>query len=59
MPLTAKSVVDVIITDKAVFNVTPDGLVLKEIVPGLSADDIKTITDADFTVAPDLCEYRI
>lgn len=59
LPLTAKSVVDVIITDKAVFNVTPDGLVLKEIVPGLSADDIKTITDADFTVASDLCEYRI
>lgn len=59
LPLTGKRVVDVIITDKAVFNVTSSGLVLKEIVAGLSIDDISIITDAIFTVADDLCEYRL
>lgn len=58
LPLTGKGVLNVIITDKAVFHVTPDGLVLKEIAPGLSVDDIKAITEADFTVAADVCEYR-
>lgn len=59
LPLTGKGVLDVIITDKAVFNVTPQGLVLKEAVAGMTADDIKAITEAEFTVAPDLCEYRL
>lgn len=59
LPLTGKSVVDVIITDKAVFHVTPKGLILKEIVPELTVDKIRDITDADFMVADGLCEYRL
>lgn len=59
LPLTGKGVVDVIITDKAVFNVTPQGLVLKEIVPGVTVDEVKAITEAAFTVSADLCEYRL
>jgi 3-oxoacid CoA-transferase B subunit len=59
LPLTGKGVVNVIITEKAVFHVTPEGLVLKEIAPGLTVEDLKAITDADFTVADDLCEYRL
>ena len=59
LPITGKGVVDVIITDKAVFHVTPKGLVLKEIAAGLSAEDIKNFTEAVFTVAPDVCEYRV
>lgn len=59
LPLTGKGVVDIIITDKAVFNVTVDGLVLKEIAPGLTVEDIKQCTEAEFTVAPDVCEFRL
>lgn len=59
LPLTGKGVVNVIITEKAVFNVTPKGLVLKEIIPGMTVDEIRAITDAEFTVADDLCEYRL
>lgn len=59
LPLTGKGVVNVIITEKAVFHVTPQGLVLKEIAPGLTVEDIRVITEADFTVADDVCEYRI
>ena len=59
MQLTGAGVLDVIITDKAVFYVSPDGLVLKEIMPGMSAEDIAAITEAEFTVAPDVCEYQL
>lgn len=58
LPLTGKGVVNVIITEKVVFHVTPLGLVLKEIAPGLTVEDVKAVTEADFAVAGDLCEYR-
>jgi 3-oxoacid CoA-transferase B subunit len=59
LPLTGKGVVKVIITDKAVFQVTPGGLVLKELVADLSVEGLRSITEADFTIAPDLSEYRL
>src|SRR5690625_823461 len=40
LPLTGKAVVDKIITDRAVIQVTGDGLVLDEIAEGYSIDDI-------------------
>jgi len=57
LPLTGKGAVNVIITDKAVFHVTPQGLELKEIIEGLSATDIKKATNAEFAVAADCCRY--
>lgn len=59
LPLTGKGVVDVIITDKAVFQITADGLLLKEVAKGLTIDDIRAATEAEFIVAPDVCEYRL
>lgn len=59
LPLTGSGVVDVIVTDKAVFTVTPAGLVLTEIFEGLTVEDIRSITDADFTVADDVAPYRV
>lgn len=59
LPLTGKGVVKVIVTDKAVFEVKPGGLVLKEIIAGLTPESLKAITDADFTVSPDLRAYRL
>jgi len=58
LPITGAKVLTKIITDKAVFDVTPQGLVLIEVLEGLNADDIKAMTDAEFTVSPDLCAYR-
>ncbi len=59
LPLTGKGVVNVIITEKAVFHVTPEALVLKEMAPGMTVEEMRAITAADFTVAEDLCEYRL
>ena len=59
LPLTGKAAVDVIITEKAVFHVTPEGLVLAELAPGLTPGDLRACTEAEFTVAPDLCAYRL
>jgi acyl CoA:acetate/3-ketoacid CoA transferase beta subunit len=52
-------VVDVNITEKAVFEVTGDGLVLAEMVEGMSVDDIREITEADFVVAENVRPYQL
>ncbi len=54
LPLTAKGKVDMIITEKAVIEVTPQGLVLKEIMPGLTLDEIVQGTEAKLLVPDDL-----
>ena len=53
LPLTGRKCVKTIITDKAVFDVSSDGLILREALPGLSVDDIRAITEARFEVSPD------
>ena len=52
LPLTGAGVVDLIITDLAVFEVGSDGLVLTEIADGVTLDEIKAGTEAKFSVAP-------
>jgi 3-oxoacid CoA-transferase B subunit len=59
LPLTGKGAVKVIITERAVFDVTAQGLVLKELAPGMTEGDLRAMTEADFTVAPRVAEYRL
>lgn len=54
LPLTGKGVVDLIITNLCVFEVMENGLVLKELAPMVTVDDVKVKTDADFVVASEL-----
>lgn len=54
LPFTGKGCTKVIVTDKAVFNVKQGGgLILREAFAGLTVDDIRGITEADFEVAAD------
>ncbi len=50
LPLTAKNKVNMIITEKAVFEITPNGMILREISPHSSLEDIQNTTEAEFTV---------
>jgi 3-oxoacid CoA-transferase subunit B len=54
LPLTGEGVVDIIISELAVFDVTDHGLVLVDVAPGVSIDDIRAKTEAGFTVHDDL-----
>ena len=54
LPYTAVHCVTKIITEMCVMEVTKDGLVMTEINPEFTVDDVKAATEADFTVAADL-----
>jgi 3-oxoacid CoA-transferase subunit B len=54
LPLTGSGVVDTIVTEMAYIRVTPDGLMLEEIAPGLSAEDVQRATEAKLVLSPQL-----
>lgn len=54
LPLTAKNQVNIIITEMAVIEVTPDGLLLTEYNPEFTVEQIQEATEAPLTVSKDL-----
>ncbi|TAM76482.1 CoA transferase subunit B [bacterium] len=56
LPLTGKGVVDVVITEMGYFEVTPQGMLIKEIAAGLTFDDVQAATQAKLIKAPDIKE---
>ena len=58
-PLTAPRCVNLIVTDIAVIEVTPEGLLLKETAPGWSANEIQALTEPRLLISPDLKQMEI
>ncbi len=54
LPLTGVRVVDTIVTEMAYIRVTPEGLLLEEIAPGLTVDDVQRATEAKLRVSAEL-----
>ena len=54
LPLTGVEVVDVIISELAVIDIGPTGLVLREVAPGVTPGDVQKVTEPRLHVAPDL-----
>src|SRR5882757_2947148 len=54
LPLTGVGVVHTIVTEMAYINVTPLGLVLEEVAPGLTSEDVQRVTEAKLRISPAL-----
>jgi 3-oxoadipate CoA-transferase beta subunit len=58
-PLTALACVDTIVTDLAVIDVTPAGLLLREVAPGWTAEQIQKLTEANLSFSGSVPEMRL
>ena len=59
LPLTGSGVVDTIVTEMAYIRVTPEGLVLEEIAPGLSVADVQAATEAALITSPQIRTMQV
>lgn len=59
LPITGLSVVNMIVTELAVIEVTREGLVLIEVAPGRSPEDVQRLTQPTLKVAPALREMQL
>ena len=56
LPLTGRACIQRIITDLAVIDVEPEGLVLRELAPGVTLDEVRAATEPDLAI--DLAEFH-
>ena len=56
LPVTAVGVVNLVVTNLGLFEVTPKGFLLKEIAPGYTPEEVQAVTEARLIVPADLKE---
>lgn len=56
LPLTGKGVVDMVVTELAVFRITEEGLILEELQEDVTLEMVKEKTEAEFIVSPNILE---
>ena len=54
LPLTAKGQVNMIITEMGVMDITPEGIVLKELHPEFTVEQVQAATEAELIISPEL-----
>ena len=59
LPLTGRTCVQQVVTDLAVIDVTDEGLVLRELAPGVRLDDVRAATGVELLVADSLTEVQV
>lgn len=59
LPLTAVQVVDYIVTELGFMEVTTEGIILKEIAPGITIEEVQAKTEASLIIPADIEEMKI
>ncbi|MBZ4397426.1 CoA transferase subunit B [Myxococcus sp. MISCRS1] len=59
LPLTGLKCVHHIVTDHAYIDVTPEGLVLREVAPGVTVELVQKLTEPKLKIAPDVREMKV
>jgi len=59
LPLTGVEVVDLIVTELAVIEITPEGLLLREVAPGVTPDAVQKLTEPRLRLAPGLTAMSV
>jgi 3-oxoacid CoA-transferase subunit B len=59
LPLTGKKCVNTIITELAVLDITPQGLVLREVAPGVTQEEVQAACEPKLRVSPELRTIKV
>src|SRR3954470_22023060 len=59
LPLTGKKCVNTIMTELAVIDVTPQGLVLREVAPGVTPEEVQKATEPTLRISPELRTIKV
>ncbi len=59
LPVTGRRAANFILTNLAFIEVTPQGLVLKEVAPGVSVEEVKSSTEPELIISPELKEMEV
>ena len=59
LPVTAVGVVTKAVTNLGLFEITPEGFLMREIAPGYTPEEVQALTEARLIIPPDLREFRV